>query len=372
MRLLFVIGSLNRGGAENQLILLGSGLVELGYEVHVLALTGKGSLDSKAIDNGIKLHYLDSNRFPKFLRLTKLVGFIRNLRPNVVHSYMPGANAATSLMRYFFKGVPLVWGVRASNYGQLKINKREKFLWFLQEKLYSKADLIICNSNAGKEYLSKKGVTPDLIRVVYNGVDSLKFSPNKELGLQFRSEYLGGFDGKIVGMLARFDLVKGHIDFLHLSALLSEDFHKARYVIVGNHSRGKIEELMDLSKKLGVSKNVHIINEVEDPSAALNAFDVLVSVSKSEGFPNAVLESMACGTPVVATDVGDTEQIIGGLCPVFQVGDLKGMSDSIAQILKSKVSPEVLIRSRAVNEFPVQKLVMETDALLKQLNGDSF
>ena len=73
MRLLFVIGSLNRGGAENQLILLGGGLIDLGYEVHVVALTGKGSLDGKAIEKGITVHYLDSKVLPKILRVTKLL-----------------------------------------------------------------------------------------------------------------------------------------------------------------------------------------------------------------------------------------------------------------------------------------------------------
>ena len=80
MRLLFVIGSLNRGGAENQLVLLGSGLIDIGYEVHVVSLNGKGALDGRAVEKGITLHYLDSNFFPKifFINLNGLVSLQEN------------------------------------------------------------------------------------------------------------------------------------------------------------------------------------------------------------------------------------------------------------------------------------------------------
>lgn len=367
MRLLFVIGSLNRGGAENQLILLGSGLIDLGYEVHVLALTGEGSLDGKATEKGITVHYLDSKVLPKILRVTKLVGLIRELRPSVVHSYMPGANVAVSLLRVFFRDVPVVWGIRASTYGQFKINKKEKFFWWLQEKLFSKADLIICNSNAGKDYIIRKGCRHDLIRVVVNGVDSSRFFPEEKLGLQFRDENLDGFHGKVVGMLSRFDLLKGHEDFLHLAALLSENFPSARYVIVGSHSNKNKEMLLNLSNKLGITKSVVILDDVENPVAVLNGIDVLVSTSRSEGFPNVILEAMACGTPVVATDVGDTKQITGELCPVFQVGELQEMSNAIEEIFNRNFPSESELSSYAINQFSVKKLVVETDILLKEL-----
>ncbi len=367
MRLLFVIGSLNRGGAENQLILLGGGLIDLGYEVHVVALTGKGSLDGKAVEKGITLHYLDSKVLPKILRVTKLVRLIRDLRPSVTHSYMPGANVALSLLRGFFRDVPVVWGIRASTYGQFKINKKEKFFWWLQEKLFTRADLIICNSNAGKDYILKKGCPRDLIQVVANGVDSSKFFPEEKLGLQFRDENLDGFQGKVVGMLSRFDLLKGHEDFLHLAASLSENFPSARYVIVGSHSNKNKQMLIDLSNKLGITKSVVILDDVESSVSVLNAVDVLVSTSKSEGFPNVILEAMACGTPVVATDVGDTKQITGELCPVFQVGDLQGMSNAIAEAFEKDLASESELRSRAIDEFSVKKLVANTDILLKQL-----
>jgi len=367
MRLLFVIGSLNRGGAENQLVLLGSGLIDIGYEVHVVSLNGKGALDGRAVEKGITLHYLDSNFFPKILRITKLARLIRNLGPDVVHPYMPGANVAVSLFRIFFRDVPVVWGIRASTYGQFKINRKEKFFWWLQEKLFLKADLIICNSNAGKDYILKKGCPHDLIQVVANGVDSSKFFPQEELGLQFRDKYLGGFGGKVVGMVARFDLIKGHVDFLHLSALLSENFPETLYVIVGNHSDKNKDMLIDLSNKLGITRNIFIIDEVEDPFSVLNGIDVLVSTSKSEGFPNILLEAMACGTPVVATDVGDTKQIVGELCPVFQVGELQEMSNAIEEIFNKNFPSESELSSYAINQFSLKKLVVETDILLKQL-----
>ena len=199
-------------------------------------------------------------------------------------------------------------------------------------------------------------------------MNSSKFFPEEKLGLQFRDKYLDGFEGKTVGMLSRFDLIKGHVDFLHLSALLSESFPEVRFVIVGNHSKKNLKVLSQLLKKLGISKNISIINEIEDPIFALNGIDVLVSTSKSEGFPNVVLEAIACDTPVVATDVGDTKQIMGGFCPVFKLGDLQGMSNAIVERLDSNFSTDPELRSYATNQFSVEKLVSNTDVLLKALS----
>ena len=121
-------------------------------------------------------------------------------------------------------------------------------------------------------------------------------------------------------------------------------------------------------RRLELVDRLVIIPEVDNPVAALNSFDVLVSCSRfGEGFSNVLAEAMACGVPVVATDVGDARLIVNGLCPVVPVDDVASLADGVVQVLKVNTPVVEDLRQSIVDRFSTSILCDRTEVLLANL-----
>jgi glycosyltransferase involved in cell wall biosynthesis len=119
-------------------------------------------------------------------------------------------------------------------------------------------------------------------------------------------------DAFVIGCVARLDAMKDHANLLNAAASFARNYSDARFVCVGGGPSAYAEELKALANSLGLTRRVVWAGDVNDVKAAYNSFNVAtLSSSFGEGFPNAVGEAMACGTPVVATDTGDARWIIG-------------------------------------------------------------
>lgn len=362
MRIVFVVRSLRVGGAEQQLVLLAKGLVTRGHEVHVVTLEAGGSLAVEAGSGGVVVGPPPRNR------LVSLLGMplrIRRLNPDLIHSYLPAMNLLVAITRWFYRGVPLVWGYRASGFSHSVGSRRNRFEDWLSARVASLVDLVICNSAAGQEFLVGLGYPSAHIQVVSNGIDSQRFRPDRVAGETFRNHYLNGVPGPVVGMLARWDPAKGHEEFLRMAAQVLRSVPSAQFAVVGRHTAEDLRTFFRIAGEVGLLGRIVCVPEVSDPTGALNAFDLLVSPSKSEGFPNVLAEAMACGVPVVTTDVGDARRIVGGLCPVVAVGDLDAMANAVVAVLEGGGSSADLLRSTMKEAFGVERLLDRTEELLK-------
>jgi len=170
-------------------------------------------------------------------------------------------------------------------------------------------DAVAVNSGAaGDELVSRFGVPRAKVVDVGAGVDVGRFAGAGRDERLARSLGLSG--GPVVGIVAKLSEVKGHEWFLEAAARVARERGDAQFLIVGDGPRRA--ELEATAARLGLSDRVVFAGARNDVSALLKLMSVFALSSVSEGSPNAVMEAMAAGLPVVATDVGGIRAVAGG------------------------------------------------------------
>src|SRR5262249_37707400 len=157
-----------------------------------------------------------------------------------------------------------------------------------------------------------RGFPPDRIAYIPNGIDVDAMRPDLLTGRSVRQQWGISEQHFLIGKVARFDHMKDHANFIAAAALFARDHADARFVCVGDGPVDYRVKMQALARSKGLDDRIVWAGERTDMRAIYNALDlVTLSSAFGEGFPNAVAEAMACGVPVVATDVGDVASIVG-------------------------------------------------------------
>jgi glycosyltransferase involved in cell wall biosynthesis len=179
---------------------------------------------------------------------------------------------------------------------------------YAQRIFWRCADIVLTVSENLKEHLVNEiGFPAESIISIQNGVDTESFRPNGDQTAQ--REALGWpASNVIVGSVGRLVAVKNHATLLRAVALAASRIPQLTLVLVGN---GPLDaELKKLADQLGIGNRVFFLGCRDDVPRLLNAMDIFVLPSLREGMPNALLEAMACGLPVIATEVGGASEIV--------------------------------------------------------------
>ncbi len=301
IRILHIIDQLGIGGTEKQCVTIVKYLSKEKYYIHVLTLNKNGPLFEDLDNANIPLTEIAiSGRFwliRCFNKVLEMAFFMRKLRFDIVQTYgysstVPGVIAA------MIARIPIIIsGKRDMNVFLSPLRVRfEKVLWKFSKK-------IVVNSNAIKYRLvSHNGIAEDKITVIYNGIDLPQY--NHIPITDYRSR------NPIVGMIANFSEIKDHKTFLLAASRVIREKPDTMFYLAGS---GHLEtELRKFAQALGIYDKVvfcgmKIGYELYD---FINALSISVLCSRSEGLPNAVLESMAFGIPVIATFTGGIPEII--------------------------------------------------------------
>ncbi len=375
VRLLFVIRSLDYGGAERQLIALAKGLDKSRFTVSVLTFYDGGGLraEIEGLD-GIQLLSLQKRGRWDWLRcFRKFDRAIRELKPQIVHGYMGAANELGLLVR-FRTAARVVWGLRASNLDWSNYDRVSSWSYRAGAWLSRFADLIIVNSYTGKTDNIANGYAGKRMLVIQNGIDTQRFQPNSAARYGTRREWGVGENQVLIGLVARLDPMKDHPSFMRAAALFSRQRDNVRFVCIGNGPAGYKRELQLLAGKLGLCDRLHWTHGQNDMVAVYNALDLATSASScGEGFSNAIGEAMACGTPCVVTDVGDSARIVGNPEQVVSPGDPQALAAAWQRILDLQPAQRAMLsqasRERIKQEFSLEQLVNKTESALLGLLG---
>lgn len=237
------------------------------------------------------------------------------------HYFYPDGVAAVQLGRYFNK--PVVITARGSD---VSLIPQHRIARKLIQGAAAKANAIITVCDALKTELVQLGVDAAKITPLRNGVDLQRFQPGDRAAL--RAEL--GLDGFVLLSVGHLLPVKGHD--LAIAALPM--LPGATLLIAGAGSlRGRLEAL---ARELGVQHRVRFLGAVPQPELPryYGAADALVLASSREGWANVLLESMACGTPVVATNVWGTPEVVtapdAGL--LMKERSPQGLADAVGQL----------------------------------------
>jgi glycosyltransferase involved in cell wall biosynthesis len=348
------------------LVTLASALRARGRRVHVATFYPDGELAPELTAAGVLLTSLDKRgRWDLASFSFRLVQLIRRERPQVLHPYLPDPNVLTALLRPVLPRLRLVWGVRASYMDLSHYDWVARASNWTAAALSRQADAIIVNSRAGKRYLRTRGYPAALLHVVPNGINTEYFRPDPAGRERVRAEWDVPVAAPLIGLIARIDPIKDHGTFLRGAAHLAQRHPEVRFVCVGAGSTAHERDLREQSSALGLDGRVRWAGGRADMPAVYSALDVATSTSTGEGFPNTVAEAMACGTPCVVTDVGDSAWIVDGLGEVVPSGAAAAVAAGWERLLADdRRRARATQRERVVTEFSVERLVSRTEQCL--------
>jgi glycosyltransferase involved in cell wall biosynthesis len=369
VKVVFLIRSLDRGGAERQLVLLAHGLQRLGHHVSVLVFYGGGCFEPELLASGIQVAVIGKrSRWESlsFLRRARLC--LASEKPDVIHSYLGGANIVAATLKPWLSNVKIVWGLRAARLAFRESDLLSRLSAWAEVLLSRVPDLIIANSEAGKRYATRVGFPEGALAVVPNGIDLRKFNIDSESRGRFRSTFGISNHEVVIGRVGRMDPVKDYPGFLRMASIIAKQNPGIRFLCIGGGSNEYVAQLRALASDLGIGGSVTWAGAVDEMPAAYNSLDLLVSTSVSEGFPNVLLEAMACGVPCVTTDVGDSKQIVEGTGVAVAYGNDQELADACLKLLSS-LPDKQRVRKRIVDHFGLEQLVCRTEQHLIRLVG---
>lgn len=370
MRIAFLAHSLDVGGSERQLTTLAAGLHRRGHDVLVFVLRGGGRLERELREAGVAIKTVESARawyHPGSLR--RLVSSLRGWDPDVIHSYLVVPNVVLATLRPALQRPRLVWGVRASRSDANYTLARSAFA--VTKVLARVPDLVIANSESAQRFHHEQGYAAHKVIVINNGVDTARYQRDEAGATRVRREWGVPVDAPLVGMVARLDPVKGHSNFVCAAGQVARADVAARFVCVGPPAGQARNRLERLAEKVGVGDRLMWIGARDDLAAVYSALDVCCLASRSEGFPNAVAEAMACGTPCVVTDVGDAATIVDGAGVVVERGNSEALAAGVKELLSQPAGAQRSLgetaRQRIVSRYSAESLVERTERALQAL-----
>lgn len=331
---LFIIDSFEQGGSERQAMQLLTQLHASGKcRVYLACLQNRGSLRAEADRLGIgEIHEYALNSFYDLnfaTQLRSLVRFIKEKKIEVVHTHcfytnifgMTGAFLAGVRARVTSKG-------ETDGFRTPMQKRAERAAFRLSHR-------VIANCLVVQNQLVREGVSPAKIIQHYNGLDLERLKVRE--GLR-REEALAGFglpsERRYLSIVANLrNPVKDHPMFLRAAARVRAAVPDAGFAIAGEGEL--MQSLRELASELGLQDDVFFIGRCDRVADLLFASTIGVLSSKAEGFANAILEYMAAGLPVVATEVGGAREAIaeGETGYTVASGDDEKMAARIIELL---------------------------------------
>jgi glycosyltransferase involved in cell wall biosynthesis len=291
-RVALVIGQLTIGGAEGQLLQVVRGL-NARFEPLVISLSeGDGGVRTALAETGVPVHVIGGRGLS---RTRKLVETLKAQRVDLVHAWLFIANGYVLGARLLGAPQPIITSAR-----NCKIQGRMSQL--ANALAFRISESIVVNSSEVEAYIRRHYWAPaGRIRMVHNGVDTERFRPASE-------DDVAADGGAVIVTIGRLVHQKNHELFLQAAARLLRVLPQTRFVIVGD---GPLRHaLRARAEALGVAGAVTFSGESSEVDSILRRATLLWLTSRWEGMPNVVLEALASGVPVVATDVGGTRELI--------------------------------------------------------------
>ena len=310
MKVIHIITGLGDGGAERTLFKVCK--YDLLNDHIVISLKGPGKYYSLLNKLGIEVYCLNINFFSiyKFFFLMKL---LNKLKPDVVQTWLVHADFLGGMAARLIGIKNIVWNIRYSNF---KVGKA-KLATILIIKILSKLSflipkIIVIVSKRAKKIYTIEGYDKKKFRFIPNGYDLSILKPLKIKKNSFQKRIKIKKLVPLIGNVARYDQKKDHLNLLNALSLIRRKNIDFFCILIGSNIDNNNIILTSEIKKLKLSKNVKLLGQNDNILQVMNGLDILVQSSRyGEGFPNVIAESMACGTPCIATDVGDAAFIIG-------------------------------------------------------------
>lgn len=362
MKIIHIISGLNDGGAEAVLYRLCCS--DLLAKHHVISLMGEGKYGSLLRQAGIEVSCLNMPRGRVTVGgLWKLWQLLRQIRPRVVQTWMYHADLIGGVIARLVGVKQVFWGVRHSTLDAEK--SRRSTIWVVRLCAHISSwvpSAIICCAQKALEVHRDLGYATDKLRVIPNGYDLVRFDVDVVTRTRLRVE-LNVENHWLIGMVGRFDPLKDHKNLLDALAVVKHQGVDFCCVLVGRGLDQNNTQLTTWLSGLDLTEKVKLLGQRVDIPDVMNALDIHVLSSSSEAFPNVVAEAMACGTPVVVTDVGDAAVIVGEIGWVVPPKDPEALADALLRAhaaMQSGVAWQarcIAARGRVQDHFSLERMI---------------
>jgi glycosyltransferase involved in cell wall biosynthesis len=369
---LHLVWGFSSGGTENQLLqLVRSQRTSGAFEVHLATLRRVGVLlpDFDAVSGGAVPEFPTKSfyGYSMLLQLFRFARHLQSLRIDVVHTHDFYSNVF-GMLGATIAGVPVRIASKRETLGL-----RSRAQDFIERNVYRLAHRVVANAASVRDHLIGSGVAAGKIVTIHNGVDPARVQVPEQWQ---KSEACADFGlppgRRYVSILASLRAVKDHATLLRAARKVSDEVPDVCFVLAGE---GALRDELDAqARALGISERVRFIGHCAQPGALLALSDVCVLSSRAEGFSNSLLEYMAAGRAVVATDVGGAREVVahGRTGYLVQAGDAEAMASCLVRLLLDPALALAMGRAgRAVVEtgFSRSAVVARTEELYCELLG---
>lgn len=302
-RVTFLITGLAPGGAETQLVRLALGLQSLGWGTNIISMLRPEHFLPDLDRQGIPVLSLNMQRgVPDPRALVTVTRLLRQYQPHVLICFLFHANLLGRLGGKIAKVPVIISSIRNENFG----GSHRDWLLRITDGL---GDITITNSHLVAESLIARKVVPaSRLQVIPNGLSPLIYAPNPALYSQKREELEVDAEQFLWLSIGRLEKQKDYFNLLQAFALVVKE-HPLSQIRIAGHGV-LLDPLQQQAIKLGIKEHCRFLGLRYDVPALLNAADGVVLSSAWEGFPNVIMEALATGKPIVATNVGGVPELM--------------------------------------------------------------
>lgn len=351
------------GGGERVVLRLAELLPKYGFRVSVLTFLVHPESEPTVRAATCPIYLLPLTRTYDWNALCgafALGGFLREQRVRIVQTFFESSDLWAGAVTKAMSDAKLIWSRR--DMGILRTGKHH----VAYRLLAGAPDAVFAVSEQVRRHcIDVDGIEAARVQTVYNGLDLAEWSSADR---EAKAE-----GATLIATVGNIRRVKGHDVLVRAAALVAVKFPDARFSVAGEVlDADYFEELKGLVNELGLAERFHFVGGVKDLRGHLARADIFVLPSRSEGFSNAIVEAMAAGLPVVATDVGGNAEAVMDEVTGFIVAteDASGLAAALLRLLAEPERAQAMGaagKARAAEMFTTQAMMGRTVATYERL-----
>jgi len=338
VQIVFIITGLSTGGAEMMLYKFLSRIDRNRFCPTVISLIDGGvfALRLKAFDIPIYSLGMQAGR-PSISALKRLTALINQIQPDLIQGWMYHSNLAAQLANFLAKRkVPVLWSIHHS----VESLRAEKIALAatikLTAALSSKIEKVIFSSEKGQTQHLALGYCPNNAITIGDNFDLSKYKPASHCQPQtnLRQSLNLPEISILIGSIARYHPMKDHANFLNAAAKIIPKHPDVHFILIGPGVDNQNSILSEQIQKLRIGDQIHLLGERQDIPVLMTSLDIFTSSSAyGESFPNVLGEAMSCQIPCVATNVGDSDLIVGDIGIIVPTKDSEALAEAWKKLI---------------------------------------
>lgn len=342
MKIIHIINSLKKGGAEGNLYRLckfHKKKYKNDINITIITLINNGFYEAELKKLGISIFSLNINKQRKIFdfakKVLKLRNFLKKQNPDIIQSWMYHSNFISLFIQKVFYH-KLFWNIRHSELNT-NISKKMTILISIICGIFSKIvpqKIVYCSKKSINFHENQHFYCKNKNALIYNGFSDKTYYPLKKLRINFRERYKINDSDIIIGYAGRYARQKNIFSMLFAFSKIIKDHNNVFLFMVGRDISDKNRELVSQINRLKINHKIIFLNQQNNLLQFYNGIDLLLLTSHSESFPNVIAESMLCSTPVLSSNAGCSKKIINGIGFIMKNNDYQSIIKNLKKVIK--------------------------------------